>query len=117
MSYRDRLRKEIKLPSGASIVIHKLNAYSESFLTPRKGDDDLQRGMVRSRYMLTNPLNGPLCFDGEALRIVDKDIAGPGEITITELEQADADKILEEIMEFSGLTKAGQDMADRKKHG
>lgn len=112
MSYRDRLRKKITLPSGATIVIHKLNTFNEPFLTPRRrgeGDADLESGMRLTKFALTNPNNGPLLFEGEALRIVDKPKADAGEITIEELEQADANAIFSEIIEFSGLTKAGQE--------
>src|SRR5690348_15028986 len=105
MSYRDRLRKEIKLPSGATIVIHKLNTFNEPFLTARRkngdGDPEMESGVRLAKFALTNPGNGPLTFENEQLRIVDKPEAGPGEITINELEQADADLIFKSVLEFS----------------
>jgi len=113
MSYRDRLRKTITLPSGATIVIHKLNTFNEPFLTTRRrncdGDNDIESGVRLAKFALSNPNNGPLTFDGESLRIVDKDEAGEGEITISQLEQSDADTIFKAVLEFSELTKAGQE--------
>lgn len=116
MSYRDRLRKKIELPSGATIVIHKLNTFNEPFLTPRRrngdGDVDLESGMRLAKFALANPNNGPLIFGSESFRIVDKPVAGEMEITIDELEQADADAIFKSVLEFSGMTKAGQEARD-----
>ena len=107
MSYRDRLRKQLALPSGATIVIHKLNTYNEPWITPRRnGEEDA--GIKLAKFCLTNPNNGPLQFEGEQLRIVDK-TAGEGEISISELPQEDAECIISAVVEFSGLNKAGQE--------
>ena len=107
MSYRERLQKRITLPSGASIVIHALNTFSEPWIIPRRnGEEDA--GIKLAKFCLTNPNNGPLEFEGEKLRIVDKP-AGEGEIAISELSQADADFIVNQVIEFSGLGKAGQE--------
>lgn len=109
MRYKERNRKQIKLPSGATIVIAKLNTFSEPFIAQRKTDDDLTAGVRLAKYCLTNPANGPFCFEQESARIVDKPTADPGEITIEELEQDDADAIIREITVFSGLDKAGRE--------
>ena len=118
MSYRDRLRKKITLPSGGTIVIHKLNTFNEPFLSPRRrngsgeGDADMESGARLARFALANPNNGPLEFQGESYVIVDQPVAGPREITIGELEQADADAIFKTVIEFSGLSRAGQEARD-----
>lgn len=117
-TYRSRQIKTIKLPSGATIDIHKLNTFDEPFIAARRkrnGADEegaaFEDGLRFSRYVLANPKNGPLCYGGECLRIVDKPEAGTGEITITELDQADADKIVAEVVDFSGLGRAGREAA------
>lgn len=117
MSYRDRLRKTIQLPSGATIVIAKLNTFNEPFLTtPRKRNGEAEaeegNGIRLAKFALCNPANGPLEFEGEKLRIVDKPEAALGEITIGELEQADATAIFNSVLDFSGLSKAGQEARD-----
>lgn len=108
MKYRDRNRNRIKLPSGAHIVIAKLNTFNEPFIADQKGDD-IAKGVRLAKFALTNPANGPLEYDGETARIVDKPVAGENEITIGELDQEDANEIVRQVMEFSGLTKAGQE--------
>lgn len=113
MKYRDRNRKSVLLPSGATIVIAKLNTFNEPFIVARKGDDELVAGVRLAKFALTNPANSPLHFphDGEVekLRIVDKPVADEGEITISDLDQADADKIVNEVVEFSGMGNAGRE--------
>ena len=113
MSYRDRNRKSITLPTGATIVIAKLNTFNEPFLVSRKGDDDLASGVRLAKFALTNPNNSVMAFQTgteiERLRIVDKPTAGDGEITIAELDQQDADTIVREVIEFSGLGTAGRE--------
>lgn len=115
MSYKNRNRKSIVLPSGASIVIAKLTTYTEPFIVSRKGDDELTSGVRLAKFALTNPDNSELAYqdqsDGkiERLRIVDKVKAAEGEITITELDQEDADTIVRAVVEFSGLGLAGRE--------
>lgn len=110
--YQARNRKRIELPSGATITIAKLNVFNEPFITVQRGEDQETQGMKMSIFALTNPNNGPLCFEGEELRIVKSDVAKAGEITIGELDQEDADTIIREVVAFSGLTKGGAE--DRK---
>lgn len=109
MKYRNRNRKTLKLPSGATIEIAKLNTFTEPFIAQRAKEDDMQAGVRFAKFCLTNPDNGPLCFEDEKARIVDKPVAGEGEITIGQLDQADADLIIKEIQSFSGMDKAGQE--------
>lgn len=109
MKYRDRNRKKIELPSGATIVIAKLNVFNEPFLAPSKKEEAETQGMKLSMFALTNPNNGPFTFDGESARLVNKPTAGPGEITIGEIDQADADAIVNAVVEFSGLTKSASE--------
>lgn len=93
------------------MVIHKLNTFNEPFLSPRRrnGDGEEESGVRLAKFAITNPNNGPLEFQGESLRIVDKPKAEAGEIALDELEQADADAILKAVLDFSGLSKAGQE--------
>lgn len=109
MKYRDRNRKQIELPSGATIVIAKLNVFNEPFITPGKKDEAETQGMKLSMFALTNPNNGPFTYNGEEARLVNKPVAGPGEITIGEIDQADADAIINAVVEFSGLTKGASE--------
>lgn len=109
MKYRDRNRKEIGLPSGATITIAKLNVFNEPFITPSKKDEAETQGMKLSMFALTNPNNGPFTFEGESARLVNKPVAAPGEITIGEIDQADADAIINAVVEFSGLTKGASE--------
>lgn len=109
MKYTDRNRKKITLPSGGEITIAKLNGFSAPFLEARRGEDDGARGMRLAVHCLTNPANGLLRFEGEDARIVNKETAAPGEVTIAEMDQADADKIVNEVIAFSGLNAAGQE--------
>jgi hypothetical protein len=99
MKYLNQSKKRIKLPSGAEIVIHKLNSFAEPFLSPDK--DDNKRGLDLSRYILTQRV-GKLCFEGEESTI-------GTEIPIEDLDQADADEIIKQVLAFSGLDKAGQE--------
>lgn len=108
MKYQDRNRKNITLPSGAQIVIAKLNGFCEPFIVSKK-EDEMTGGVRLARFCLVNPQNGELRFEGEAARIVDKAVAEPGEITIAEIEQADADMIVKEVIVFSGLNSAGRE--------
>ena len=109
MKYRDRNRKQIELPSGATIVIAKLNVFNEPFITPGKKDEAETQGMKLSMFALTNPNNGPFSYNGEEARLVNKPVAGAGEITIGEIDQADADAIINSVVEFSGLTKSASE--------
>lgn len=106
MKYRDRNRKRISLPSGATIVIAKLNVFNEPFITSSRKDEAETQGMKLSMFALTNPNNGPFTFEGQEARLVNKPVAGDGEIAIGELDQADADAIVNAVVEFSGLTKS-----------
>ena len=112
MNYRDRNRKSIKLPSGATIVIAKLNTFNEPFIITRKGGDELAAGVRLAKFALSNPNNSVMVFQGdevERLRIVDKPVAEVGEITIADLDQEDADIIVQEVIKFSGLDNASRE--------
>ena len=109
MKYRERNRKLLTLPSGGKILIAKLNSFNEPFLVQTKREGEMEAGIRLAKFALTNPNNGPLILDGEEARIVDKEKPGEGELTISELEQADADLIVSEVIEFSGLGTAGRE--------
>ena len=113
MSYRDRNRKQIILPSGATIVIARLNTFNEPFIITRKGGDELAAGVRLAKFALSNPNNSVMVFKGgeeiERLRIVDKPVAEAGEITISDLDQEDADTIVQEVIKFSGLDNASRE--------
>ena len=107
MKYLDKNKRRITLPSGAEIDIFKLNSFSEPFLTSGK-QDDTAAGLGLSLFILESKV-GPLCHQGESGKIVNKpkDQCAEGEIPIELLEQADADAIINQVIEFSGLNKAG----------
>jgi hypothetical protein len=108
MKYLNQSRKRIKLPSGAEIVIHKLNSFAEPFISTEK--DETQRGYALSRFILTQRV-GKLCFEGEESTIVDipAKAAVEGTLPIEALDQSDADEIIKQVLSFSGLDKAGQE--------
>lgn len=104
MNYRQRLEKSLLLPSGVTVRIQKLNAFATPFLEKRVSDDSSDHGARLSRYILTNKV-GPV----EGLKIVET-VQNPNtEIGIDELEQPDIDAIVAEVLEFSGLTKRGEE--------
>ena len=109
MKYLDKTRKTIKLPSGGEIEIFKLNSFNDPFLKA-SGNGDAEAGISISLFILTNKV-GKLEFQGEVGTIVNKPAkdCAPQEIPIELLPQEDADAIIKEVLEFSGLTKAGQE--------
>ena len=103
-NYRQRLKKEIDLPSGERITIEKLNAFNAPFIEKRATEDDGQNGIRLSRFILTQKV-GPL----DGMKIVETVTDSKTEIGIQEIEQADVDCIVDAVLEFSGLTKRGQE--------
>lgn len=105
MNYRDRLSKEITLPSGSTLTIHKVNVYDTAYSDG--GGIDEQKGARIARYLMTQKTGK---IDG-VFSIVDK--AKPDdpstELTIAELDQLDAEFIVQQIMDFSGMTKRGEE--------
>lgn len=121
MSYRERTRQTVELPSGAKVTIRKLcgsdflgvGNIPVALTVAAKANGEhspsqahIEYGVKLSTIMLTRCC-GPIQFEGESLRIVNKPFAetGTGEISIEELEQADAEAIVQAITKFSGLGK------------
>jgi hypothetical protein len=121
-SYKDRNRKTITLPSGATVSIRKLVAadylvdkeipvadfmgskkpgQSADVVTPER----LRWGVALSKRILFN-CTGPFLFEGQTFKIVDKpsDKCADNELAFEDLDQADADAIAAEVNVFSGLT-------------
>mgnify|MGYP000016348967 CR=1 FL=1 len=104
MSYRDRLKKTITLPSGYKVQIEKLNALNAPFMEKRASETEGESGRRLSVFILTNKV-GPL----DGLKIVETVTSPTTEIGIGELEQADADFIIGEVLDFSGLSKRAEE--------
>lgn len=104
MSYRNRLKKTITLPSGYKVEIEKLNALNAPFMDKRASDTEGESGRRLSVFILTNKVG---LLDG--MKIVET-VANPQtEIGIGEIEQADADEIIGQVLDFSGLSKRGEE--------
>lgn len=119
-------RKEIVLPSGGKCRVRRIsgNDFIAAGLTPivadlRKqsrskasleGEFDQRtlENMVKvTEAMLLRCVGKITLADGRTVKIVRKDLDDltDGEITIEELDQPDADAIVAEIHQLSGLTK------------
>jgi len=122
MSYKERSRKTIKLPSGATITIRKLAGYDFAKLgdwplafdrkpgngsqSPTSDKKSFEFGVKMAKLILTD-CTGPMTFEGETLCIVNKPFndTTETELSIDELEQADAECIIDEVKRFSGMGK------------
>lgn len=106
MKYLNRTRKVIELPSGATAEIQKLNFYNQALNDFGKKDE----GVGISLFILTSKVSW-LRFDGEECVIVNKRTkeCAAGELSVDDLEQADAQAIVDGVMDFSGLTKTGRE--------
>lgn len=115
-------RKTVILPSGASCKIRRLSAHDVALtagdipiIAPDAGgegkkltDKAIELGLRITRAALTR-CTGKLTYpDGTQKQIVDKSIDDSDdekEITIEELDQADADFLAAEIFALSGMRK------------
>lgn len=126
MSYKTRNQKIITLPSGATVSIRKL--VPEDYLSQKSipvydmvggrnkpenlspeqmaviEERDRQRGIQMRKTILTRCC-GPLQFEGESLRIVDKPSTetSTAEIAIELLDIDDSKFIADQVIEMSGL--------------
>jgi hypothetical protein len=128
-------RKQLTLPSGATCVIRPLKASDMMGLgsipdvliqsakgkkveTSLDGKDDkeiarvLEYGFLSIKASLLKAC-GVLVSNGQRYNIVDKPAidAKPSEITIEEIDQADAEFIYNEVKELSGWTKGAAEAA------
>lgn len=128
MSYKDRNRKIIELPSGATVLIRKMVARDylgnreipildlvgktkpsrPEEITPEK----LQQGIALAKIALVN-CTSCFSFGSETFKIVDKVSAdcGANELAIEDLDQEDADAIVTQVNEFSGWTTQAAEAA------
>ncbi len=125
MSYRDRTTRRLHLPSGATILVRKLSvgdfqsvgkipgtlpehdrakllSAAPDQLTPQMMDF-----VVKLTTLILTRCCGPIEFEGESLRIVEKTFAAcaADEISIDQVDQADATEIVQAVNALSGLTK------------
>lgn len=120
-------RKTITLPSGATVKVRKLSALDlaseigEIKTLALAGDKpksqpsqkDIEFGSRVVRIALTK-CTGKIVFGDSAKRIVDKHFSESDdatEITIEELDQADADAIVSAVFELSGIGGATASVA------
>jgi hypothetical protein len=110
MSYRTKLQKSITLPSGSKVNIRKLNAFNEPFLNKRQSETDEDAGNRVAKFILLNCI-GPIVTDGESLTVVEKKESecSKNELGLTELDNVDATFIVNQVIDFSGMSKAGQE--------
>lgn len=129
--YLNGKRKQIALPSGASATVRKLNQFdfmeakgfpsaiaanakkrngAKEPETVEENPEMLSFGLIVTKLALTKACDG-IQFEDAKLVIVDKAEAGPGEITINDLDQADGQAIINAVNELSGLTKGAAQAA------
>ena len=106
-------RKLIELPSGARVKIRRLSIYDVlQAEQPPKNATEAQRiaaGVSMAKAILTRCTGEIRLPSGDRVRIVDKhfDSCGADEISIEEVDQADADKIVAEVHALSEVKEAG----------
>ena len=125
MSYRDRTTRRLTLPSGATILVRKLavgDFQSLGKVPSTLGEADRLRlrdakpetmtpadfdFIVKLTTLILTRCCGPLEFEGESLTLVDKPFAecADTEIAISQVEQADANEIVQAVNALSGMTK------------
>lgn len=133
MSYRDKSRKSLTLPSGAKCTIRKFSPYDflsaeftpstipdpnapEIVIDSETSDHQKQKlvsQIIHMRRTAVLKCCSPLEFEGEKLTVVDKRFTEceSNEIAIDEVEREDLQAIMDAVIAFSGLTKAAQDAA------
>lgn len=120
-------RRQINLPSGATCVVRKLSRLDFvgsdrvplAFPQPSTSKDDpdpvvLDFAAKLGRIALTKACGAMTLKDGRRLRIVSKAFAdcGPDEIAVEEVDDADADAIINAVSELTGMTQeAGREAA------
>jgi hypothetical protein len=127
MSYRDRVRKTVTLPSGATVTVRARTRLEDILIgqppgwfkrhkpdteTTPEQDAAFAEYIGRvERILLTSCIVGQLVDGNDAFDVVDKAPKDTGldEISWAELTRADSEAILGAINEVSGLTKAGQE--------
>lgn len=111
MSTRPETRKWLDLPSGARVKIRRLSIYDVMLAEqPPKNATEAQRiaaGLSLVKIILTRCTAEIRHADGTRQRIVDKHFkdCGDDELSVEELDQADADKINAEVHAISDLGK------------
>ena len=132
MGYQNRSRKQITLPSGATVIIGRINQWGfleivkdlgianieavRKMAEPKEINDlDVDAtlrnvGMMRKLIVKSTSL---MRDGGQTYRIVDKPFAdcGAGELSVDELESEDAIAIFNEAMKLAGLAAADGDAA------
>lgn len=125
--------KQLTLPSGATCAVRKLAAYDfielgniptpllvettkkklESNDFPKISKEDLAFGVALARLALTRACSPLRSATGGEFIIVDKPFhkCAANEISIEELEQADADMIVAEVTALSKMAKEAADKA------
>ncbi len=120
-------RKTITLPSGASAKVRKLSALDMAMATgdipvvspevvKASGQDirDIEAGLKLVRAALTRCVGRLTYLNGTQLKIVAKsldDSDDATEITIEELDQADADALVAEVFKLSGIGREAAQVA------
>lgn len=99
MSYRDSLKKKIVLPSGPTVEIRKINAFNLPFIEKRVKEDEGTHGVRLTRFILLNKIG---LIDG--LRVVESVTDESKEISPEEIDHADLQFIVQNVVEFSGLS-------------
>lgn len=100
-----KLKKKIRLPQlGEEVEISKLNAHDAPFLEKRVAEESEAYGRKVSRFIILEKI-GPIC----GLRVVDKVSDPEKELSISELDQDDINFIAEAVLDFSGMTKRGEE--------
>jgi len=119
----NQTRQKLTLPSGATCVVRKLSAadfalhtgdvpvFNNGVATPeRPGEPDIKAIVQGVHYMriallcCCSPITLP---DGRRLRIADKELdqLKDGEITIGEMDDADAQAVFNSVAELSGVMR------------
>ena len=103
-TYRSRLKKEIDLPSGHRVTISKMNALNMPVLEKRVAESNEEQGYRMTRMILIDK-TGPI----DGLKIVDSVTDEKTQIGVNEIEQADINCIVDAVLDFSGMTKRGEE--------
>ncbi len=121
-----KARKNLMLPSGATCAVRKLAAYdfvslgeiptpaiAAEILERKKNNpgtvtkEDVEFGVKVAKLALTRACSPIRFSDGEQYKVVDKEFhqCASGEISVEELDQADADCIVREVTALSQMGK------------
>lgn len=104
MNYRDKIQKEITLPSGSTIVIKKLTTFNGSSMEKKFGESDIDYSIRIAKFVLLSKTG---LLDGK-LTIVERVENPESQISIEEILQEDANAIFDSVIEFSNLSKRDQ---------